>query len=258
MKSFQVDSYLTDIRLLESLLTKGSIASQEQVTDERKAIAKEHFSKSEHFYNSLGLTSSAITARKIIDLLSKNDCSHGKLGELVKELQERVIDEFSARRFFSMSDQEAAFYNNPRDGWELVIQRFPKVSIDVEESAKCFACERYGASVFHILLVAELGVIEVSQLFGVAGDKPGWGSLDRLQRIHDKKWSDKTTLEQKHSEFLKNVLPLALAIKDSWRHKISHADNKLEWLDTDFSPQLADEIRIATRGMMRRLATDMP
>jgi hypothetical protein len=49
-----------------------------------------------------------------------------------------------------------------------------------------------------------------------------------------------------------------LAIKDSWRHKISHVENKLNWMDTDFSPQVAVEIISATRGFMRRLATDMP
>lgn len=174
------------------------------------------------------------------------------------ELQERVIDELSAPRFFSMSDQEADFYNNSRAGWEPVIQRFTKMAKDIEESNKCFACGRYAASIFHILLVAEFGVIEVAKLFGVAGDKPGWGALDRLRRVNDKNWNDKTPVEQQHSEFLKNLLPLAFAIKDSWRHKISHVDNKLEWPDTDFSPQLADEIIKATRGLMRRLATDLP
>jgi hypothetical protein len=47
-----------------------------------------------------------------------------------------------------------------------------------------------------------------------------------------------------------------LAMKDSWRHKISHVENRLEWLDTDFRPQLAKAIIKAIRGFMRRLATE--
>jgi len=79
-----------------------------------------------------------------------------------------------------------------------------------------------------------------------------------LERIHSKKWGDKTPLEQQHAEFLKNLLPLSFAIKDSWRHKISHVDNKLAWTDTDFGPEVAGEIISATRGFMRKLATDLP
>jgi hypothetical protein len=112
--------------------------------------------------------------------------------------------------------------------------------------------------VFHVLLVAEFGVIRVAELLHVGGDKPGWGSLERLVRINAKAWKERSPLEQEHSDFLKNVLPLAIAIKDSWRHKISHVDNKLEWMDTDFSPQVADEIISAARGFMRRLAADLP
>ena len=78
---------------------------------------------------------------------------------------------------------------------------------DIEESSKWFALERYSAALFHILLVAEFGVIEAAKLFGAQGDKPGWGALDRLQRINDKKWDDKTPLEQQQAEFLRNLLP---------------------------------------------------
>jgi hypothetical protein len=47
-------------------------------------------------------------------------------------------------------------------------------------------------------------------------------------------------------------------MKESWRHKIDHVANKLEWMDTDFSPEVANEIITATRGFMRRLAAELP
>jgi hypothetical protein len=108
------------------------------------------------------------------------------------------------------------------------------------------------------MLIAEFGIIEAARLFQVEGDKPGWGCLDRLQRINDKPWKDKSSLEQQHSEFLKSLLPLAITMKDSWRHKISHADNKVEWMDTDFSPEVAREIITTARGFMRRLSVGLP
>jgi hypothetical protein len=54
------------------------------------------------------------------------------------------------------------------------------------------------------MLIAEFGVIKVADLFTVAGDKPGWAALDRLQKINDKSWKDKTPLEQQHAKFLEN------------------------------------------------------
>ena len=161
-------------------------------------------------------------------------------------------------KFFHLSIAEAELFDHPTKEWEKATERSPKIRHDVEESAKCFSFGRYAASLFHVLLVAEFGVIEVSKLFNAEGDKPGWGTLDRLQAIHAKKWADKTDIEKQHSGFLGDLLPLAIAIKDSWRHKISHVDNKLEWMDTDFSPEVTSEIISVTRGFMRRLAKDLP
>jgi hypothetical protein len=57
---------------------------------------------------------------------------------------------------------------------------------------------------------------------------------------------------------LENVIPLAIVVKDSWRHKLDHVDNQIRWVDTDFSPQVTEEIISATRGFMRKLAMELP
>lgn len=165
--------------------------------------------------------------------------------------------EMQANVFLAIASDRKIYFQHPVKDWSEVVLRFPKMINDITES-KCFACDRYAASIFHILLVAEFGVIEVAKVFGVQGDKPGWGALERLERIHKKDYRDKSDLEKQHAQFLAHVMPLMFAIKDSWRHKISHVENKLEWLDTVFSPQITEEIISATRGFMRRLATDLP
>lgn len=176
----------------------------------------------------------------------------------LEDLRERIESDFSREYFLQLSHSEAEQFQKPLKDWDAVVSRFRKVQSNVEESSKSFALGRYGAAVFHVLLVAEFGVIKVAELFNVQGDKPGWGSLKRLQEIKDRNWKDKSPLEQEHARFLEDLLPLAISIKDSWRHKISHVDNQLEWIDTDFSPQVAGEIISATRGFMRRLAADLP
>jgi hypothetical protein len=207
-----------------------------------------------------GLKSAALKCGRIHERLETHrmNISYGDMTSMLRELRERMEDDMHIVVFLCLSQDESALYDDPGKDWDAVIGRFHKMRHDIEESSKCFALARYSAAIFHVLLVAEFGIIKVAELFGAAGDRPGWGALDRLQRINDKKWNDKTPLEQEHAEFLKNLLPLAFAIKDSWRHKISHVDNKLEWMDTDFSPQVAGEIISATRGFMRRLAADLP
>jgi hypothetical protein len=204
------------------------------------------------------LTSTEQKCTRIMDKCHAQPVTYREIVADLKDLRERLEDELKGHLFFHLTPQEAELHEQPTHGWHTVITRFPKAKTDIEDSSKCLAFGMYAASVFHILLVAEFGVIEVAKLFKVEGDKPGWGALERLEKINKKDWKDKSSLEQQHSEFLKNLTPLALAIKDSWRHKISHAENKLTWVGTDFSQRTADEIITATRGFMRRIAQDLP
>ena len=80
----------------------------------------------------------------------------------------------------------------------------------------------------------------------------------RLEKILEKPYKNRLPREQEHSNLLEQILPLMLAIKNSWRHKVHHVENKLEWMDMDFSPQVTEEIRTATRGFMRGLASKLP
>jgi hypothetical protein len=176
----------------------------------------------------------------------------------LRELRRRVEDDLKSEVFMHLSIQEAALYNYPNREWEQVIQRFPETQIDIEECSKCFALERYGASLFHVLLVAEYGIVKLAKLLGVAGDKPGWGALGRLEKIAQKPYRDRSPLEQQHSSVLDGMMPFAHSIKNEWRHKISHVENKLQWQDTDFSPKMAGHIISAVRGFMDKLASDLP
>jgi len=227
------------------------------IPDGIKESMREGLPKHRRFCAELGFIASIATIDSVLVLVSKADSTWGEFHELAKAFRRELDAELFGRLFFSLHTSEVDYYSNPTKDWEQVIETWPKTQIDIEESSRCYACSRYAAAIFHVLLVAELGVIEVATLLGVAGDKPGWGSLDRLERILRKQYKERSPIERIHYELLKQVVPLMLAMKDSWRHKISHVENRLEWLDTDFSPQLAEEIITAVRGFMRRLATEL-
>jgi hypothetical protein len=164
----------------------------------------------------------------------------------------------SAALFLYLGPEQARQYRELPEEWSKTIERWPRILGDVEESLRCYALDRYAASVFHILLVAEFGVIQVATLLNVAGDKPGWGALDRLEKILKKDYTQRLPVEQEYSELLQHLAPLLQSIKNSWRHKISHVDNKLDWIESDFSPASANRIITATCGLMDCLAAELP
>jgi len=182
----------------------------------------------------------------------------GTVRDDLRELRRRFEDYLKEEPLFQLSLKELELYRSPGRDWEKVISRFPKTRVDIEESSKCYAFGRYAASLFHVLLVAEYGVVALAKLLSVAGDKPGWGSSDRLERISEKPYKQRSPVEQKYSSVLDSVMPFAFSMKNEWRHKISHVENKLEWLDTDFSPKMAGDIIGAVRGFMDKLAHELP
>jgi hypothetical protein len=212
-------------------------------------------------YATYGMKSSSSQCARIIEKIqakSLKDLRCGELREGLKQLRERSEDEFKSQFFLHLDANQAVQFQNPTKEWSDISGRFYKTRYNIEESEKCFALERYGAAVFHVLQVAEYGVIKLAELLQVEGDKPGWGALRRLSLILEKPYPQRSDLEKKYSKLLGDTVHLAVIVKDNWRHKLDHVDNQIVWVDTDFSPNVAEEIISATRAFMRKLASDLP
>jgi hypothetical protein len=206
-----------------------------------------------------GFKSSTQQCNRIaLEIKAKRVLKCGDIETRLGELRRRFEDELKELPFFQLSPQELTLYKSPRAGWETITDRFPKTAIDIDECSRCFAFGRYGAALFHVLLVAEYGVIALAKLLGVEGDKPGWGALERLEKLSSKPYKDRSSLEQQYSKILDSMMPFAHSMKNEWRHKINHVENKIEWVDTDFSPQMAANIIGSVRGFMDKLAFSLP
>ena len=143
---------------------------------------------------------------------------------------------------------------------EEVIDRFKNSVMDVEEMRKCFALSRYAGCVFHSVQVIEFGLIDIGKWLPALNDpKAGWPSVTQeLERIVNVPYPKRTPFEQTHFVFIEQTNALMKALKFAWRNKISHAGGKLHVLSPDFAPEIAEEIMMATRGFMRRLAVYLP
>jgi hypothetical protein len=98
------------------------------------------------------------------------------LSSNIRHLQKDIQVELERNLFMYIPPDRAKWYHSPRNGWEQVIRRFPKTATEIEECSKCYACDRFGAAVFHIMLVAEAGAVELGKVIGVTSHRPGFGS----------------------------------------------------------------------------------
>lgn len=224
---------------------------------ERKELEKSLLSAETIFRNS-GLASSAGAVAELRADQNRNVLSADQVASRIEEIRRNVRREMTTVVFLYVPASRAELYDVPLSDWETTVERWSQTETDIKEAAICYALDRFAASIFHILRVAEFGVIQVADLLNESGDKPGWASADRLKRILDKKHEDRSPLQQRHSQLLMDIVPMIVGVRDSVRHKISHVDNRLDWLDTNIGATVAQEVISATRGFMRRLAAELP
>jgi hypothetical protein len=178
---------------------------------------------------------------------------------LLDHIIQMMPDELMGRFLLTLTLAEADHYANPRRGWEEVIVRYPDTVVDIEEMSKCYALNRYTASVYHSLQVVEIGLIYLGKIIGAKDYQTGWNATTaKLKKIKSTKHQDKTTFQKTHSGFLEQIEAATSHMKYAWRNKVSHAQGKIILMTSDFSAEVAMEIIMASRAFMRRLATEAP
>ncbi len=174
-------------------------------------------------------------------------------------VRQSLATELETRTFVPVAADRARFYRDPMKDWEEATERFPETITDIEESSRCLALGLYTACVFHSIQVVEHGLIALGQFMKLEDPKSGFTAVaNGLQRIKDTKYPDLDDFERKHFAFFEQMHGSVHAMKDAWRNKVTHAQGKIVLMTSDFGPKVSEEIYMATRGFMRRLATEMP
>jgi hypothetical protein len=231
-----------------------------EVPDHIKTTDKDMFADVKDECLTLGLIAAAMTAEKLISLVTEKRCTYEEYNELLEELYGRIKDELNGQYFLSLSAAEANRFEEWGRGWEQILERFPAILRDVEEMNKCFALARYTASMFHALHVAEWGAIYLGDYIGVSDSKKGWAPTEKKLREIIKGGHPNlpialqgnfTFLEQMHREIDSMIL--------AWRHKVDHAANHLAIVpNTDFTPDIAEHVIGSVRIFMQRLLEGIP
>jgi hypothetical protein len=180
------------------------------------------------------------------------------LAEHARLTREAVLNDLSQHLFLTVDAEGSRFYNEPRHGWERVIERFG-CSFDVEEARKCYALGRATASVFHLSKVVESAVLELQIFLKEPDVKAHFGSvLAKLELMTQRqKYSEVKPELQPYLGFMRDVLTYLHAVKDSWRDKVSHVNERIVPMET-FTLELAKSVHDATLTLMLRLADGLP
>jgi hypothetical protein len=202
--------------------------------------------------DAIGLRVSLLHANELIEAIK-----YGPLAAAdVKSLRQNIERELSCHFFIAIPDLRKSAFIESRKGWEDIADAFPRSIDEIEEMNKCFALCRYSAAVFHSLLVVEHGLVAMGKPLGITDPKEGWDATCRkLEAIvkagHNE---NKTSLD---FNFLSQINACVQTMKLAWRNKVNHATGRIIVMSGGFAPDIAEEIIIATRGFMRRLAAGM-
>jgi hypothetical protein len=247
--------------VVDSFSTQAALTENLEVTIDQES--RDHLMEKLPLWyetlNSVGFISSVATLEKIVKLCENPESNWKEMSPLCEEFMGRIVDEAEKQQFFSLSLSELDWYTNPWRGWGTGIERFPQIVDDVEEASKCYALSRYAAAVFHSVQILEAGLIELGTFLKIQDPHSGWTAVSgALKKVIEKKHTERTSFEKKNFPFLEQMHGLVQGLKNAWRNKISHASGRLVLISSEFKPETAEEILMATRAFIRRLAEELP
>jgi hypothetical protein len=175
--------------------------------------------------------------------------SHADLNSAIRQLFDNIKFELDGRKFYGPLRRYEQYYEQPKLFGDAVFSAFPSANNDIFEAGTCLALERGTACVMHLMRVAEVGLKALATAVGV-GVQGDWGGYLRLineaLEASAKAAGKRTPDEQFYAETRVTLDGVRMA----WRNGTMHVEN-------NYSPERAEEILAAVRGLMRHLATKL-
>jgi hypothetical protein len=195
----------------------------------------------------LGMRSVITQCDRIMKHLEESGNIQGaEFRRLLLGLMERAEDELKGQRFFALGLDDIPLYEQPEPLFGAEVhEAFPSAQFDISESGKCFALNRWTASVGHLMRALDPVVHLLQDTVGVADPKNDWAAILNQIHVSLKKWPD-TPDRQWYGE----AAVVFWAIKDAYRNYAQHGKEKY---DEERARQIYDHSRAFLRHMATRL-----
>lgn len=170
----------------------------------------------------LSIPFTKLAGERLVSMLQDEECKL-TMRETVAALDEifvRLWDELErGGHFFYIPIKRAESFDAKEPFGRIVSAKFPKLTEDIEEAHKCYACGRYTACVFHLMRIMEAAVQRFGKKLGVANvQNLVWQNiLDRVNAAI-KALPPKSSRTKKFAAVASHLYNVKLA----WRNEVMH------------------------------------
>jgi len=136
------------------------------------------------------------------------------------EIQTRVVDDLSDRWFLHLPPPSVEFYRPTKPLFTAAVEaKFPQMSEDISEAAKCIALRRSTAAVFHLMRIMELGVQKFGDRLGVMlVQEKNWQIILDQVNAAIRKLDAKQPATKAYAEAASHLYN----VKVAWRNEVMH------------------------------------
>ena len=214
----------------------------------------------------IGLTVTLNTAQelqKIVGQIRQDDGSgliHSKdvglFAHHASAVASTFVQESKTKVAFIVSPSSASYFSAdfPLFGAD-VDNKFPSLTDEIAESAKCYALERGTASAFHSLRCLEAGIRAMARCLGIPdptkGAQRNWGSaLGEIKKGCEAKWPDAPSRMTGDGDMFEKLHASLAAMQNPYRNATMHLEQK-------YTPEESLHLFELVKGLMRQMAARM-
>jgi hypothetical protein len=168
------------------------------------------------------------TAGRLCEALKDPTTTIWHVGELIRDLNRRMVDEFSQHLCVEIEPSLARLALMPTEHWARVVEKFPDSQADIFEAGWSLAVERHTAAVFHLMRVLEHGLRTLAARFDVPFAQASWHRVisDIEEKIGDlRNRGNLTDGDRALISFASQSATEFRHFKDAWRNHVSHAQS---------------------------------
>jgi hypothetical protein len=260
MLEIQADQFLDLMRTLSLLEEIFRIDSQYQkepilLDSTIKERLKSHLAEVETDAKLLGLTVPAVWSRDFIDRLSNADwykVDYSECHQRLEKIRAAINAELRGKLFMYMTTEEFHYYNDKALFGEDVESKFPSAIPIIAEAGRCLALGRNTATVFHLMLVLEVGVQEFAKKLSTTINLDRvWGKILEDIKLEIAKLPTETPSEKEFESVCQGIYASLHAVKEAWRNPTMHFKRSYE-------KEEAQDIWNCSKAFMRRLVEVLP
>jgi hypothetical protein len=221
---------------------------QQPIPDELAQEALEAFAEMRDSFRVLLLDSAEDQMNRLITMFSSPPTTEQSVRGFT-ELQNRIDDELARRAFYQLRPDVVALFEDQNPFGERVTASFPSASHDIGEACKCYGCDRFDATIYHLMRAMEVALRCLATRVHVSYS-PNWMIyLDKIDKVLKSK-AKKNALRKSRLRFLSNASALLRAVKEAWRDDTMHVHGR-------YGPDQTRDILLSVKAFMLHLSTDL-